>query len=864
MKISVLSAAGLLLLTGFLADAAAQAPPAGAPADAGGGEPWISISRLGPIELEGERRIVLTEAMAELAGEVWNYGPEDELAILFKPLGRGPWRIAATSEPEPGGFFQISGIRFPDLGDYELVAGLFRRGDLAPGGRVAEERWRTASRAVSRRLLVRVTALPPPLEEERPALAVLAVGGVSVDPRQVTPVPARGEIVLRAQGLSPGTRVYLAILAPYSDRCYLHGPARPGAQRDRYVLQGISLEVPGDPRQGHLELIALASPEPLAAGPMSFQFFRRRNVLTSPTADVVVDERWAATNSGWVPYLAITRIGRQELDPVKPQKQPLAVEQGDPVEIGQSERAPEGAKPSVLTRLRGSRFWLAQGPALLRGSRGGDDPGQGPPEATWVLPSVRFENPEQTGEATGWGTPAKGEFEVMAVLSTGSLPGTWIDSAALASGFIHSLSPPVVVRVRPAEPLPKPEISISRVGGEDVSPEDETAVGATELVEIAARSDLPPPWRVYVARHPMGSSLWTLSETVPRGKERVVPALSFTNPHAEEGTRYQLMAVVIPGLLPAEQLEYDELVRSAVAFSEVVTVRYETGGLGGFKSRLARWWAPEAPPAREGRGPSEPSPKEEWNMSWIWILLCCALAFLVILIFLEHRWGTMAPLARGAANRTESCRRSVQSWFEPLPKINPASFLLGMVILALVVYTIVFRYLQLYAEAVAVVLDLSPRESSGLALWLILLTALAGTFLELASEPAAPTTPPAAPGPRPRAPHRDSEDHWLMRPVLGLAVGFLMIFQAALYFTFLSRTAGMLLAALGGFAFLLIALVEAIAFFYITKLALSPSGVLAVRLGLSPLAMLELFFRFLAKLFESFPKRTPKNKEERP
>ena len=82
-------------------------------------------------------------------------------------------------------------------------------------------------RAAARRLVVRAGARPQQLETERPALEVLTVDGIRLDDR-VTPVPARGEAVLRAPELPAGTRVYLALLAPGSDRAYLRGPGAAG------------------------------------------------------------------------------------------------------------------------------------------------------------------------------------------------------------------------------------------------------------------------------------------------------------------------------------------------------------------------------------------------------------------------------------------------------------------------------------------------------------------------------------------------------------------------------------------------------------------------------------------------------------
>ncbi|HEX4964581.1 MAG TPA: hypothetical protein VF173_27440 [Thermoanaerobaculia bacterium] len=795
------------------------------------GKPWISLSRLGPVDVDREQQVVLTEAVADLAGEVWNYGPGDEIAVLFRRLGEREWSVAAQVPAEPGGLFQASGLRFPEVGNYELIAGLFRAGTVPADGALAEERWSKQARAVSGKLSVRITAPPlPAMDKAHPGPTVLTVGGMGVDPQRVTPVPARGEVVVQAPGLAARMRIYLAICGPYSDRCHLHGPA--GRLADRYVLPGVSFELPGDPRQTHFELIALASAELLAAGAISLQSLRRRDLQTSPTIEVVVDEKWAAFNDHRVPYLVITRIGSHDLGEGKPPAH-LAVEQGVAVEVGRFERIPEGARLWILTRPRASLLWRVQGPAQLRGTAAGDEEGQPPPQPTWVWDGTRFEDPEKASQDATAGSASE-EFEVLAVLSTATLPDAWIDSAYLGSTFILTLSPPVTVEVTPAAPVSVPQVSIQRVGTADVDPEEEVAVGAVERVEVTAREELPPTLHVYLARHPLGSPVWSLTEAIPQGRTHVVPALSFTNPHAEEGTRYQLIAIVTSGLLPAEQLDYDDLVRSALASSEVVTVRYETGGLSGFWARLARSLSfGDPPPAEDGLSIGR------ILMSWITILLVLLLPFVLAAIvgflLLRRKRDRVALLAREAANRIEGS----PSWFSEPAVIRLGPFLFGIALLVLVLTVILRHYLPLYAVAVAAVTHLSARESAGLARWLVLLTGLAGVLFELTYDPRV-------------LGERRSEVGWL-RYLLGFSLMVLMLFQAAFYYTFLStsdKTAEGTVPVLGGFAFFLIAFVEAMAFFFITRLTLEPSEALLVRLFRLPRAFVALFLRLAQRWFE--------------
>jgi hypothetical protein len=791
--------------------------------------PSIEVTRVGSVDVEDQRRVDLADATVDLAGQAWSFRRGDRVAILVRPLGQGPWSMAGEDEAPPGGLFQIAGIRFPETASYELIACLVPAGGLPAGGRPSTAPCGDKALAASRKLLVRVAARPQRLAAERPDLEVLTVGGVTVDPRGPTPVPARGEVVLRARGVAPGTRVNLLVLAPYSDRCYLHGPARQGPQRGLFTMHGVPLEVPGDPRGAHLELVAVASPELLAAGLMSFGSFARRDARTSPAVEVIVDRKWEAGDSARVPQLAVTRIGDQEV-PRGTRASPLEVEPGDAVEIGQYERVPEGARVYVLIRPRGSSSWLVQGPAVPRGSPSPVDPLQGPPRVTWLWPSARFE-PADTGE-TRPQELRRDEFEVLAVLSTSSLPQGWIDSAALSGAFVQTVSRLVRVSVLPAKATPDPQLTIARLGSREADPDAETPVGAAEEVEVETAKALPSPLRLYLARHKVGSSLWTLAEAIPRGTSHLVPALSFINPHPQEGARYQLIAIATRGVLPVEQLDYSELVHTAVASSPVVTVRYEPGGGRGAGARLRKGLQAMSSLSWSGM---------LWALLLVALVAAALLALLAFLAVLQWSLGVVSQLAESAAGRIKAALAASRLSFSTPREINPAHFLLGIVLAAIMVFAL-GRYIPLYAMAVAHVTGLPARKSAAMALWVVLLTAFTGTFIELSSERA------AAPAGQPESSHA-----FLLR----FALLVLVLFQGFFYGAFLSQTADGLVSILGGFAFALFAFIEATAFLFITRLTLAPAGALAVRLFHAPLVLAELSLRFVAKLFAAIPRKKP-------
>jgi hypothetical protein len=791
-------------------------------------QPAIELIRLGPAEVADERRIDLSEATVDLAGRAWGFSHGDRIAVFLKPLGRGAWAEAAADEAPAGGLFEISGLRFPEAGSYELIACLQSAGDLPAGRARAAAACGDRALAASRRLLVRVDARPLRLESASPVLAVLTVDGIQLDPDRPTPVPATGETVLRASGLAAGTRVYLALLAAGSDRAYLRGPARPGPEPDLYALPGVPFEVPGDPRGAHLQLMAVATPELLASGPTTLSSLERRAGALSPAVAVVVDEKWEASNSARVPRIAVTRIGDQVLPTTpaaaaKALPPPLEIEPGDAVEVGESERVPEGARLWILTRPRGSGLWLVQGPAVMSGGPTPEDPGAGPPRVTWHWSSLRFEaldaGPRERRQS------ARQEFELMAALSSSTLPEGWIDSAALAGSFVLTVSQIVRVSAAPDPPFSDLRIAISRVGDQDADSEAETLVGEAEPIEIASGQRLPAPWRLYLARHKVGSSLWTLIEAIPQGRSHVVPAVSFINPHAQEGARYQLLAVVTRGLLPAEQLEYSDLVHAALASSAVVNVRYQPGGTPHSAARLLQRTKPmlDIPGSR---------------ILWTLLLLVSAL---LLLSLLEWWLGIVAHLAGSAARRLEDGRRSLRGRLAPPVTIDPAKFLLGLVVAAAVGFGLV-RYVPLYAKAVSEVTGFTMPESARLTFWVVMLTALLGTFLELSVEHSTETGKPEG-----RA----------AAILLGFFLLLLILFEGAFYYTFLSRTATGLVAILGGVAFSMFAFIEAMAFFFITRLSLAPAGTLLGGLFLLPLLLAEITLQIAAGFFASLPKWKP-------
>ncbi len=622
------------------------------------------------------------------------------------------------------------------------------------------------------------------------------------------------------------------------------GPAR-GTAPEQYLLPAVALRVPGDPRSVDLDLFAVVSPRALPTGPTNLAWLRRQEAVTSLSSEVVVD----AADRLLVPQIAIDRIGKLVVSAQQAGGQALPAANGDPAEVEQTAGATIGQQLWLLTRPVAGGRWLAQGPAMLRGLPPAGAPGPAP-AAVWVWPSLRFERdeagkPAQPGEEAGARSQPGDDFEVAAVLTTTPLPRGWLDPSRLAG---ESVSASVRVHADAAMPAVLKRISIARIGATDVDPaggtaQQEIVVGATEPIEVEVESELPPASRVYLAWHRTGDFSWTLAEAVPGGRAYTVPAVSFGGAEPRRVAHYELLAIVTRGETPAE-VDTGDLARSLLVRSDLVQVRYEPPPAS-FAAWLGGPWS--VPEETAGEAPATATAGAEgWSRPmWIsflpWIVLIGVLAAFALL---EWRRGFVEPLARRAARRLDRAAPALAARLAGFPPTRPALFLLGVAVGALLLFAIAHFYLPLYARAVAVVTGLPRRESEGLAVWLILLTALTGIFLELTSD----------------AEHGVVRKGWLAL-ALGMCLAFVLcclaVFQALFYYSFLSKAG--LVAILGAIAFFLIAFVEALSFFFVSRLTLhqlEPMLFRCVRLLLVLLALLcHATARFMHEIARGKPKR---------
>jgi hypothetical protein len=759
------------------------------------GGPSIRLIKIGSEPVGVGAHVVVHESPLEVFGDALNCGSCRFFAIIQR-RGDRRWTVGGSAPALSGGVFRISGVILPLAGDYSLAVAA-TDGRALPMSVGDEQEWRHAAKAVSAQVSVTLNeSYPPSLDLgtlPAPALSILAVGEAAIRPGEKTPVQPGVNVIVSAQNLPLGAQLFLVRHIPYTDRAYIVGPGRRSEEAGKYFLPGITLDAPGDAQQLTFELTALASTRYVRPGPVSWESLRHWDVISSPPVEVQVDRKEFGSDGSRVPWIQITKIGKYGLDDEHSLRHSMRIGQGESIEVAQYARVYEGDQLWFLTRRRGSRIWMAQGPAVKRGgppAKGRNDF----PQVTWVWVDLRFEDKVADG--------ADSEYEVVAVLSTALYPNASVDSTLLSTQSSDTISQIVPVSVDGIRPEPKSEFGISRIQHTDVSPDHALTVGMSGQVEVESDAVLPEGMGVYVVRHKVGTETWTLFDTVQRDRSYIVPDMSFINPHIEEGAEYQLMAIKTWGKLPLNELSYDQVLRHAVTASEVITVHFSSGwgprflamtGIGGAGSGNSGTEGRVAKDGGEGKG----------NMIWIWLL--ALVAFVTAITY------GLVRLGRGLVAAGRSPRRgwTTRNYFET----GITRFLAGIAIFIVVIQVIRQCYLPLYSNVIRGVTNLPLRESRGLATWLVLITALLGIFMHLAyeySEYYGPDSPPKA--------------RLYGRIAFGclLVAVALWLFQGGLYFSMLSLNSFGLVPLLGGVAFTLIAIAETAAFFFVTKLTLPP------------------------------------------
>jgi len=601
--------------------------------------------------------------------------------------------------------------------------------------------------------------------------------------------------------------------------------------------------------------------------------------VVSRTVGLVTSWKARVSDTQRVPFISITMIDGKTVVPENSAEtnreraassqgsaRAIRVRQGESVEVASYDRLPESAGLWILTRSQGSSVWLAQGPMLPRGGQtpeasnerrtqpirvnGQPIPPQtqsSPSPVTYVLPELRFESSRKEDDNSK-------DYEVMAVVSTVVYPNTWIPTTFLASKSIETISEIVRVSVDGPVATPEAKLSIAGISGRGIDLDSVVPVGATGSVAVDTAEELPRGMRVYVCEHLVSSFTWSCNPTIRNGNRFTAADVTFTNPHALAGTRYQLVAIATMGLLTVDKFNYSDLLNHAAAASETVTVEYAQSTLpvlwDEFRS-LVR--GEDFPPVDTTPFQQPGSPKSPTSQGWgrmamrmlpLLLLIVGFIGFVLCLYLLERKFKTISKLSGDAANALDDARKRVQDWHKPAPEVNLTKLFLGATILISVLYAIIHFYFRLYSHVVADVTHLQPQESAGLAAWLLLLTALAGMFIHLSRNSYLEASTKG---------ERGRQVIYLMVGALvGLIAIFLWLVQGFMYYTSLhhSSPGETLLPYAGGLMFTLIAVVETTAFFYVLELTYGSLSWLIIFACCLAIGLISLPFHLLYRLFE--------------
>jgi hypothetical protein len=484
----------------------------------------------------------------------------------------------------------------------------------------------------------------------------------------------------------------------------------------------------------------------------------------------------------------------------------------------------------------------------------------------------------------------------MVALSGAIYPYAWLPTSFLATEQIETVSQVVVLAVDDPEELKEAQLSISSVSGVAVDSHSVVRTHSSGAVVVEASDALPLPLTISVCRHLMGSDPWLCTSTIPNGSTFTASDVGLPLPSGVADPQYQLLAVGTLGILSAQEYTYRDLVNHVVLASDIVTVEHSDGF---FESMLRVPWAfldadggGFIPLGPSGNGSPESAAAEQhpyWRMAMRLLpllFLIAILAGLLLLLFLLERWfKIISSLAEDASNSLQSARRSIREKIPPLKEGKLAELIVGIAVTATVVYVIVRFYFKLYSHVMAQATHLPPQESAGLAVWMILMTALLGIFIDWSYESyrrasTAPESPrrqdtnPDKGGERWRAAEEASHQakkeegsadmshagegtflYLFLTIVLIFIALFLWFVQGGMYFytLVLSNPPGSKVPYLGGGIFTLIAIVETAAFFFVTKMTWDSLNWLFLSSAWLFVTLLRVPFHVLFRVFKPVP-----------
>jgi hypothetical protein len=443
---------------------------------------------------------------------------------------------------------------------------------------------------------------------------------------------------------------------------------------------------------------------------------------------------------------------------------------------------------------------------------------------TWVLPAARFSSPEAAANG-----PA--EYELMAVLSSNALyPNTWLDTSALAAHSIETVSEIVPVRLRDPDPPFEAKLIMESVCGQEVTEDRAVQFRPGCPVVVGSRTAIPPFLRVIVAGHQVGDDSWTVVQAMRNGKSYTVPDFPMQGDTSD--ARWQLVAIASPGALPAATMRYADFLPHLGQTSPVVLVARDPS------AQNHAMIEPESSAAEPTGNPPLNAGMNVWSTKAMAYFLLLLIAIALLLMLIEWQFGAVSQTCGWASGQIGQSLDRFEQQLEIPAKVNVGPFLLGLGILGFLSWLIATQYLRLYTEIVANVTNLDLRESRGWATYLVVMAGMAGVLIDISQRIAGQK--------------KASEGMGLlqiMNAFLFFGAFVLWFFSAGLYWEYLRRTSGALVAPLGGAAAFLVSLIETVAFFYGVHLVLDELGWLVARLVLLPFRLLVMFLAFVEKVF---------------
>jgi hypothetical protein len=784
--------------------------------------------------------VEVEETTVSIDGEAWDYGGR-VFALFTRHQGQGPWLVVATSAAKPGGLFEFSGVGFPGPGDYDVVVGMLAPGSVETSTTI-EDRHLVDKGVLSRRVQVRITGVPqrgaeltPLVEQVTPAL--VSFGPVALTPTKTAVVQPGGDVVISAPRL-PGMGVYVVTQVPNTQRCFVDGPAAPGAAPGEWV-RPVLLSVPGDPRQLRWQMRAVAIRAPFPEGETDCRRLWKLDALISPVVQLITEDSPDGSGDYRVPYVTIKQIGPHVVGDQSASGRAITLNQGAVLKASLA-RLPEGAQAAAVTRCSTSSTMRSHGPGIPEGQPLPDENPLGP--KTTMIWSLEFSTPPTEENCT--------EFDVRVAVFAGPAPTDWFNVSGLNGKSVLSISTPVKVKVKEAKDA-KTEIAVSRVGQTEVDtdPENEIEVGPSESVEVTTKG-LRPYQRTAVCWSRQPGSTWRCAGMIPNGEKHLVPSVDFTGSGFAPGVPYVLMAIVTTSPPPAGLLTDEEFRQHIAIPSQPVLIRTREGLLG----RLTRSFSRNGDGGSASGGTSDSAkaradgvPRAAGFNVPIWTPLVVLLMAALALGLLERKHGTVSPVFQGAADSLKRSYDSARNWFVFPEKINPGDLIAGLALLALAIFLIAAYYLKTYTEAVQILTHLPKTKSTGLAIWFITAMALVGIFVHFCSIF--------------EKRNGYSGGLYMARLVL-MFIGFILaLLNAGLYFETFRRTAGGIAPPLAAMGFFAIAAVEAAWFFWITQLIYSNMGALAQRVAPLPVLAASGACRVIQRTLEMIPKDRSKEQE---